>query len=106
MPRFSGQRLRDLRGKRNQTDLAAGLQRRGFGTTQTQISRWESGQSPRRYILPALAAELGCQVGDLFEAADDEEDDLNAPLTRAVLRAVLQDEIRAALIEQRKGVKQ
>lgn len=72
--RFSGERLRQLRGRRDQTDLAAALRRRGFGTTQTQVSRWESGQQPRRYILEALAKELGCKVSDLFEDADEESD--------------------------------
>lgn len=101
MPRFSGQKVKALRGRRNQTDLAAALQRRGFGTTQTQVSRWESGQTPRKIVLPALAAELGCEVSELFEATDDEEDDMGAPLTRAVLREVLAGEIRAALLEAR-----
>lgn len=73
MRRFSGERLKEARGKRNQTDLAAALQRRGFGTTQTQISRWESGQTPRRYIRAALAEELGVKIGDLYE--DDGADD-------------------------------
>jgi len=99
MPKFSGQKLKEYRGRRNQTDLAAALQRRGLGTTQTQISRWESGQTPRKYVLPLLAAELGCEIAELFEPTEGEEDDLDAPLTRGVLRAVLQDEIRAALKE-------
>lgn len=73
MRRFSGQKLREARGKRNQTDLAAALQRRGFGTTQTQISRWESGQTPRAYILAPLADALGVKLDDLLE--DDPADD-------------------------------
>jgi len=70
MQRFSHRKLKELRGKRDQTDLAAALRRRGFGTTQTQISRWEGGQEPRAYILPALAEELGVAVDDLFEDVD------------------------------------
>lgn len=72
MPRFAHEKLKELRGRRNQTDLAAAMQRRGHGTTQTQVSRWEAGQEPRAYILPDLAAELGVTVNDLYEdAADD-----------------------------------
>lgn len=94
MQRFSGEKLKQLRGKRNQTDLAAALQRRGFGTTQTQISRWESGQRPRKYILEALAAELRCSVDDLFD--DEEEDeDLLAPLMRDVEALLRERLVRA-----------
>ena len=67
MKKFSGEKVAAARGKRTQIDLAAALRGRGFGTTQTQVSRWESGQQPRRYILDALADELGVSVDDLFE---------------------------------------
>lgn len=77
MLKFSGEKLRKARGKRTQFDLASAMRQRGFGTTQTQVSRWEAGQAPRQYILGALAAELGCRVADLFE-----EDDSEMPLSR------------------------
>lgn len=73
---FSGQRLEELRGLKTQTDLASGLRKRGFGTTQTTISRWESGQMPHSSVLPALAAELNCTVDELYADADDAEDRL------------------------------
>lgn len=72
MRKFSGQKLREARGKRNQTSVAAGLQRRGHGTTQTQVSRWEAGQRPRDYILEDLASEVGLTVDDLFEEVPDD----------------------------------
>lgn len=72
MQKFSGAKLREARGKRSQTDLAVALQLRGFGTTQTQVSRWEAGQQPRKYILEALASELHVHVDDLFEAVPDD----------------------------------
>ena len=79
--RFSGDKLREARstakGRPTQIDLAAALRRRGFGTTQTQVSRWEAGQEPRRYIRDALARELGCSVSDFYEESDED-----APLTR------------------------
>lgn len=70
---FSGQRLEQLRGRKTQTDLANGLRARGFGTTQTTVSRWESGQVPHSSVLPALAAELGVSVQELFAEPDDGE---------------------------------
>jgi len=73
MRKFSGQKLREARGKyRTQTELAAALQRRGHGTTQTQVSRWEAGQEPREYIREALAAELNVKVDDLYEDVPDD----------------------------------
>lgn len=66
MKKFSGEMLETARGRRTQTDLAMALRRRGFGTTQTQVSRWESGQEPRLYIREALAAELGVRLDDLY----------------------------------------
>lgn len=86
MARFSGRKLTDLRGKKTQTDLANALRSRGFGTTQTQVSRWESGQEPRKYIRDAIAAELGCAVDDMYEAEDPRSmrsmvEDLQAQIT-------------------------
>ena len=78
MKKFNGERMKQLRGERTQTSLAAALQAQGFGTTQTQVSRWESGQRPRGYILEALAAELAVAVDDLFEEVDDSESPFRA----------------------------
>lgn len=91
MKRWTGLQLREKRGKRNQTSLAAGLQSRGHGTTQTQVSRWESGQKPHKYILPDIAAELGCSVEELFDQDDDEESDMSAALTRAAIATVVRE---------------
>lgn len=89
---FSGSRLRELRlqKKLGQDDLAHRLRAAGHGTTQTTISRWENGVSvPHSAVLPALAAELGVQVGDLYgEAEDDEEAALVAVLTEMLRRIV------------------
>lgn len=78
--RFSGTRLRELREDRRilQDDLSHRLRTRGFGTTQAQISRWESGQQPRAYILAALADELGVKVDELY--GDDEDEESALPL--------------------------
>jgi len=90
--RFSGEKLKELRGKRTQHDLAEALRRRGYGTTQTQVSRWEAGQAPRGYIVDALAEELGCSRDDLFVDRDE-------PLSRQ--RAIEQLEaIRHALVSE------
>lgn len=72
---FSGVKLEALRKSRHllQHDLASRLRERGFGTTQTTISRWESGQQPNGAVLPALAAELGCAIADLYGDDEDEE---------------------------------
>lgn len=72
---FSGVRLEALRNERRLTqhDLASRLRERGFGTTQTTVSRWESGQHPNGAVLPALAAELGCAIADLYGDDEDEE---------------------------------
>jgi len=72
MRKFSGRKLREARDKRKvtQTDLATALRARipGCGTTQTQVSRWEkAGQTPRDYILEAIAKELNVKVDDLLE---------------------------------------
>lgn len=72
MARFAHERLPEFRGNLTQTDLANRLRAKGYGTTQTTVSRWEAGQQPRAYVLPALARELGVSVDDLF--ADDEEE--------------------------------
>ena len=79
--RFSGAKLQHLREDRNilQHDLADKLRRRGYGTTQATVSRWENGQEPRSYVMGALADELGVGVEDLY--SDDEEED-PLPLSR------------------------
>lgn len=65
---FDGEKLKAIRGKRAQTDLATAIRKHGFGTTQTTISRWESGQQPHADVLPYLALELGCQIEDFYDA--------------------------------------
>lgn len=70
-----GARLKQVREdkKITQHDLASRLRDRGFGTTQTTISRWESGQEPRMYVLRAIAEELGTTVDELTTEPDDAE---------------------------------
>lgn len=85
--RFSGKRLEHLRGRTTQTDLANALRQRGYGTTQTTVSRWESGQMPHARVLPDLAAELGCTVDELFADDDDEESSVADDLMHALQRA-------------------
>jgi transcriptional regulator with XRE-family HTH domain len=70
--RFAHEKLATLRGRRTQTDLAGVLRAKGFGTTQTTVSRWESGQEPRKSVLAVLARELGVTVDDLFVEDDGE----------------------------------
>jgi transcriptional regulator with XRE-family HTH domain len=81
---FSGAKLEQLRLAKQLTqhDLASRLRTRGFGTTQATISRWESqGHQPSGAVLPALAEELECSIGDFYGSDDDEEED--PPLTAA-----------------------
>lgn len=90
---FSGSRLRDLRTARKLTqhDLASGLRRRGFGTTQTTVSRWEDGQQPNARVLPALAAELGCSIVELYgddDEEDEEEEESAMPQHRDLIEAL------------------
>lgn len=104
--RFSGDRLQQLREDRHllQHDLADRLRRRGFGTTQTTVSRWENGQEPRASVLSALADELGVTVDELYGDAEDSEAAEMAPLAadtfadmlRAEIRAVVRQEVRSA----------
>lgn len=78
--RVSPQKLAGFReAKRlDQTELAARLRKRGLGTTQATVSRWEHGQEPRSHMLPALAAELGVKVDELY--GDDEDEEAALPL--------------------------
>lgn len=91
--RVSGETIRRLREARHllQHDLASNLRSRGFGTTQVTISRWENGQEPRSHVLPALAAELGVTVEQLYGDEEDEE----AALVAA--KDDIRDELMAAL---------
>jgi len=98
MQRFAHEKLPKLRGRTTQTDLADRLRARGFGTTQTTVSRWESGQQPRAYVLPALAAELGVSVQELFVDDDDEEASLpplDMMLRDYVRRLVREEAVRS-----------
>lgn len=103
MSRWTGRQLEERRGRRTQTDLADALRRRcpGLGTTQTQVSRWESGQQPRKLVLPHLAAELGCSVDELFDADEDEESeaDLDAVLTRQAVATIVRATVAETVTE-------
>ena len=96
MLKFAGWKVAELRKKKHltQTELAALLHKHGHGTTQTQVSRWEGGQRPRKYIITALCQELGCRPDDLFE-----EDAADTPPFRAAgqERDMLRDLLRNAL---------
>lgn len=99
---WDGTRLTALRGKRPQTDLASALRKRGFGTTQTTVSRWESGQEPRASVLPSLAAELGVKLDELYGGDEDEESRAvgHSPAVLALLgalRAVVREEVEAVV---------
>lgn len=94
--KVSGAKIRELRLQRllDQHSLAERLRGRGLGTTQATISRWERGRGPRAHALPALAAELGVTVEELYADSDDEEDeadlliDLRSALERYIDRRV------------------
>jgi len=83
---FSGSKLerRRLAKHLTQHDLASRLRARGFGTTQATLSRWESkGHQPHAAVLPALAEELDCLIGDFYAAdADTDDDEEDSPLSR------------------------
>lgn len=74
MQRFAPWKLVEARKAAglNQTELAARLLKIS-GTTQTQVSRWENGQTPRKYVIAALAKALGVSAVDLYEDVEDEE---------------------------------
>lgn len=80
---FSGRRLEELRSRRRLTqhDLASGLRARGFGTTQTTVSRWEHGQQPDGVVLPALAAELECSISDFYAPDSEDDEEADSPLS-------------------------
>lgn len=63
-----------LAKKFDQTELAGRLRKHGLGATQATVSRWENGQEPRAYVLPALAQELGVRIEELYADGDDEEE--------------------------------
>jgi len=85
-----GERLKQIREARRLTqhDLAHRLRQRGFGTTQTTVSRWESGQAPRGYVLAALAAELGVTVDELLGSSDEDEEAASMPTHHELLEAL------------------
>lgn len=101
---FSGSRLeeRRLRRRLTQHDLASRLRSRGFGTTQTTISRWESGQQPNAAVLPALAIELDCSIGELYgPAGDPDDEEADAPLSRDEMDLYLSLHARVSRLSQR-----
>jgi transcriptional regulator with XRE-family HTH domain len=113
MSKDVGSRIAALRGRRTQTDLASALRLRGFGTTQTTVSRWESGQAPRGSVLPALAAELGVTVDELLSVSDDDEEaaamqplggDIMQALNAAIDRAVAARMAALAAAERKEEV--
>jgi len=87
--KFNAERLVALRGNRTQHDLASALRRRGFGTTQTTVSRWESGQTPRSSVVGALADELGVKPDELFDADDEEAASMSSLQDASEMVAVL-----------------
>lgn len=76
-PKVDSQKIAQLRRlkKIDQTEFAGRLRKHGLGATQATVSRWENGQEPRAYALPAIAAELGVTVDELYGDEDDEESD-------------------------------
>lgn len=95
-----GTRIRELREARKitQHDLADRLRKRGYGTTQTTVSRWESGQVPRGYVAKALAEELGTSLDELYGSDDDEEAAPVPPIgvvLEQMFRRVVREEIEA-----------
>jgi transcriptional regulator with XRE-family HTH domain len=66
---FSAERLRSIRRERglSRDQLAARI-----GRTVSTVTKYELGLlTPSAPILGAVAAVLGCQVGDLFGATQD-----------------------------------
>lgn len=96
--RFSGENLHRIREQRRilQDDLAHQLRRRGFGTTQATVSRWENGQEPRAHVIGALADILGVTVDELYGDAEEEEDSLSGSAAEQEFLAAIE-----ALIEER-----
>lgn len=74
--KVDGGKIATLRAakKFDQTELATRLRKRGLGATQATVSRWENGQEPRAYALPALAAELGVRIEELYADSDEDEE--------------------------------
>lgn len=102
---INGKRLKALRESRRitQHDLASALRRRGFGTTQTTVSRWEDGQSPNSAVLPVLASELGVSLDELYADAEEEEpSDMAADLFRQAVAAAVTEELRRREREARR----
>lgn len=97
-----GTRIRRAREAKHllQHDLADRLRRRGYGTTQATISRWEKGQMPRGYVIRALADELDTTVADLLGENDDDEEPSSMSdyeMFRELVRRIARDEVKASL---------
>jgi transcriptional regulator with XRE-family HTH domain len=90
MRRIDTSKLAGLRVRRglSQQQLADRLGRRGFGTTQETVSRWEHGQQPRGWVREALAEELGVPLDELYGDDDDASVHLSQDLV-VVLRDAL-----------------
>lgn len=94
---FSGARLREIREANRllQHDLADRLRKRGFGTTQVTVSRWENGQAPRSSVMAALADELGVKVDELYQDEEESEAASMAPLAAGNLLETLAEAVEA-----------
>lgn len=88
--RVDGTKIATLRAAKSydQTEFATRLRKRGLGATQATVSRWENGQEPRAYALPAIAAELGVAIESLYADGEDEAESRGMGDHRAMLAAL------------------
>lgn len=97
--RVDGSKLARLRTakKFDQTELATRLRKRGLGTTQATVSRWENGQEPSAYALPAIAAELGVSIEDLYADADEDDESRTVTTLDDFLRQRIEHFVREVM---------
>jgi transcriptional regulator with XRE-family HTH domain len=92
---FQGATLKSLRQRRRLT-LRALAQR--LGVTYQAVHNWEKGiNDPSAELLPAIAQELGCEIGDLYLKPVP----LPAPITQAAVadQDFLEELFAALLLE-------